>query len=805
MTAIDASSEQRAALARELQWLAGILPLGNGSEIFDGVADDRVAAIVATALLGLPSQAADEAITRALAAVGLQRGVDRAFYYELNETTASLTLAHEWHAPTVRPMKPVAKFARIPVDVLPQPFLASLRRGGVVRVPRTHQFLATPVEKLVAADGDRALALVPVVVDGVLIGIAGFAARVGTVWEQGDLDLLHLVAQGVARTVERKRVDGALLAAEARFRAMCDASPLGIFIAGEKGQCLYINPAGEAIMGLTYSESLGHGWMSALHPDDRERVAARWGSAVETRSAYKTPIHRFVHKNGEVRSVEVRALPIAGQPHGLTFVGILEDVTVRIQNEQERQDLLARTEAARQEAEAARADVAAILSRISDAFIALDRDGRFTYANERAMALCGHSRDQMIGQVAWTTNPQLAEGPLRPAFERAVAEQRAITVETQCCGRPFEVRLYPSPTGVSFFFEDISDRRRHEEQLTSDRDYLRRELDGGVASEIVGSSSGIRHMKERVAMVAGTNTTVLITGETGTGKELVARAIHEASPRHERLLVKVNCAAISAGLVESELFGHEKGAFTGAVGKHKGRFELAHGGTLFLDEIGELPLETQVKLLRVLQEREFERVGGNETIRVDVRVVAATNRNLPQLVARGQFREDLYYRLNVFPVALPPLRERAEDIPPLVNTFLARYARQAGKRIEEVSPEAMWRLLAYKWPGNVRELQNVIERAVVFARHRVLDLDALPDLSAPPSSPLTVAAAAAPTDMSPPRTIAEVERWYVEQVLTETRWVIEGERGAARRLGLHPNTLRSRLKRWGVMRPHNAN
>ncbi|HEY5448946.1 MAG TPA: sigma 54-interacting transcriptional regulator [Polyangia bacterium] len=805
MTAIDASSEQRAALARELQWLAGILPLGNGSEIFDGVADDRVAAIVATALLGLPSQAADEAITRALAAVGLQRGVDRAFYYELNETTASLTLAHEWHAPTVRPMKPVAKFARIPVDVLPQPFLASLRRGGVVRVPRTHQFLATSVEKLVAADGDRALALVPVVVDGVLIGIAGFAARVGTVWEQGDLDLLHLVAQGVARTVERKRVDGALLAAEARFRAMCDASPLGIFIAGEKGQCLYINPAGEAIMGLTYSESLGHGWMSALHPDDRERVAARWGSAVETRSAYKTPIHRFVHKNGEVRSVEVRALPIAGQPHGLTFVGILEDVTVRIQNEQERQDLLARTEAARQEAEAARADVAAILSRISDAFIALDRDGRFTYANERAMALCGHSRDQMIGQVAWTTNPQLAEGPLRPAFERAVAEQRAITVETQCCGRPFEVRLYPSPTGVSFFFEDISDRRRHEEQLTSDRDYLRRELEGGVASEIVGSSSGIRHMKERVAMVAGTNTTVLITGETGTGKELVARAIHEASPRHERLLVKVNCAAISAGLVESELFGHEKGAFTGAVGKHKGRFELAHGGTLFLDEIGELPLETQVKLLRVLQEREFERVGGNETIRVDVRVVAATNRNLPQLVARGQFREDLYYRLNVFPVALPPLRERAEDIPPLVNTFLARYARQAGKRIEEVSPEAMWRLLAYKWPGNVRELQNVIERAVVFARHRVLDLDALPDLSAPPSSPLTVAAAAAPTDMSPPRTIAEVERWYVEQVLTETRWVIEGERGAARRLGLHPNTLRSRLKRWGVMRPHNAN
>ncbi len=550
--------------------------------------------------------------------------------------------------------------------------------------------------------------------------------------------------------------------------------------------------------------------MNALHPDDRERVVARWGSAVEARTAYKTPVHRFVHNNGEVRSVEVRALPVAGQPQGVQFVGILEDVTARLQSEQERQDLLARTEAARveaeaarHEAEAARADVAAILSRISDAFIALDPEGRYTYANDRALALCGRTRDEIIGHNAWELNPKLVDGPVHRAFQQAVAEQRAMTVESQYAGRLYEVRLYPSQTGVSFFLEDISDRRRHEEQLASDRDYLRRELVGDAASEIVGSSNGLRHIMERVSMVAGTNTTVLITGETGTGKELVARAIHEASPRRERLLVKVNCAAISAGLVESELFGHEKGAFTGAVGKHKGRFELAHGGTLFLDEIGELPLETQVKLLRVLQEREFERVGGTETVRVDVRVIAATNRDLPQLVVRRQFREDLYYRLNVFPVALPPLRERADDIPPLVTAFLQRFARQAGKRIDEVAPDAMWRLLAYNWPGNVRELQNVIERAVIFARHNVLDLEALPDLSA--STPLVQINATAAADSVGPRTIAEVERWYVEQVLTETRWVIEGERGAARRLGLHPNTLRSRLKRWGVMRPQNAN
>jgi formate hydrogenlyase transcriptional activator len=311
---------------------------------------------------------------------------------------------------------------------------------------------------------------------------------------------------------------------------------------------------------------------------------------------------------------------------------------------------------------------------------------------------------------------------------------------------------------------------------------------------------------ESVARVAATNTNVLVTGETGTGKELIARAIHAASARRERLLVKVNCAAISAGLVESELFGHEKGAFTGAVQRRKGRFELAHGGTLFLDEVGELPPETQVKLLRVLQEREFERVGGSETVQVDVRVVAATNRNLRQMVALGRFREDLYYRLAVFPVALPPLRERIADVPLLARSFLLRFARQAGRPIRDITPEAMDALCNYRWPGNVRELQNVIERSVILARGHLLDLDALPDLSAWTLTPMVDDAGAQTpppvyTLRSAPRTMDEVERGYVAEVLAETSWVIEGERGAARRLGLHPNTLRSRLKRWGLTRP----
>ena len=803
----DRNPEQRAALARELQWLAAMLPLGTSNDNFARVDDDRVAAIVATALLGLPSKAVDEAITRALAAVGLQRGVDRAFYYQLDDDAGVLTLTHEWHTPELRAMKAVPKFARLQLDVLPAPLVANLRRGGVVRIPRTHKFLSPSIEQLVNPDGDRALALLPVVVEGVLIGVAGFAAAVESAWQQGDIDLLQIVAHGVARAVERARVEHALLASEDRFRAMCDASPLGIFLAGENGEGVYLNPAGQRILGQTADEMRGRGWINALHPDDRERVIANWGSAVAGRKSHATPVHRFVHKNGDVRSVEMRAVPLAGPARQGSFLGLLEDVTERVRAEQERQDLLARTEAARaeaetarQDAEAARADVDHILSRISDAFIALDNDGRYTYANDRALTLCGLTRDQLIGHCAWEIHPQMVGGPTHRAFLQAIAEQRGVTVEAPFGPRLFEARLYPSPTGVSFFFEDISDRKRTEEQLKNDREYLRQELDAkDVVSEIVGSSPGLRRMMERVAMVAATNTNVLITGETGTGKELVASTIHESSPRRDRLLVTVNCAAISAGLVESELFGHEKGAFTGAVQRRKGRFELAHGGTLFLDEIGELPLETQVKLLRVLQEREFERVGGSETIRVDVRVIAATNRNLPDMVARGTFREDLFYRLNVFPVTLPPLRERAEDIPLLVHAFLRRFARQAGKRIDDVTESAMWRLMAYHWPGNVRELQNVIERAVILVRGAVVDVEALPELGAMAAQP--AASPPTPEAHAGQRTIAEVERGYVEKVLAETNWVIEGERGAARRLGLHPNTLRSRLKRWGVNRP----
>jgi len=320
--------------------------------------------------------------------------------------------------------------------------------------------------------------------------------------------------------------------------------------------------------------------------------------------------------------------------------------------------------------------------------------------------------------------------------------------------------------------------------------------------ELVGNSPPLVALLRQVEQVAPTDSTVLIIGETGTGKELVARAVHARSARRGRPLVKVNCSAISAGLVESELFGHVKGAFTGAIERRIGRFELADGGTIFLDEVGELPPETQVKLLRVLQEREFEPVGSSRTQPVNVRVIAATNRDLEEAVADGRFRPDLFYRLNVFPLKVPPLRERREDVRLLVMFFLAQFARKFGKPVTAVTDETMSRLTAYDWPGNVRELQNVLERAVILSRASTLELRSTM-LSAPVSRAGGAAPPARPGGTVSPRplpSLEEVEREHILAALEQTGWVIDGPKGAAAILRLHANTLRSRLEKLGIKR-----
>jgi formate hydrogenlyase transcriptional activator len=308
-------------------------------------------------------------------------------------------------------------------------------------------------------------------------------------------------------------------------------------------------------------------------------------------------------------------------------------------------------------------------------------------------------------------------------------------------------------------------------------------------NNIIGQSDGLRYVLYRAEQVAPTDTTVLILGETGTGKELIAAAIHNLSPRKDRPMITVNCAALPANLIESELFGREKGAFTGADTRQIGRFEFANGSTICLDEIGELPLELQAKLLRVIQHGEFERLGSSKSIKVDVRILATTNRNLEEAIRTGRFREDLYYRLNVFPITVPPLRQRAEDIPLLVQAFVERYARKLGKQITSIPKETMKALQDYPWPGNIRELESIIERAVILCPGPVLQLADKLHISPFPLS-------------SPVATMQEMERNQILQALAKTRWRIEGKNGAAQLLGLHPSTLRARMHKLGIVRPN---
>jgi PAS domain S-box-containing protein len=444
-----------------------------------------------------------------------------------------------------------------------------------------------------------------------------------------------------------------------------------------------------------------------------------------------------------------------------------------------------------------------------NAYVAIGAGQRLLSVNHRTTQLLGATAPELVDRPVLEFVAETPAG--RPRAEEALRDSFAGQEVSGCewemrrrDGRALWVRVWMKPlrgpdgrvAAVHSIWVDVTDRVHAEAErarLQEQNLYLQEEIKSvHNFEEIVGRSPALLALLEKVSRVAATDATVLITGETGTGKELIARAIHSHSRRAARPLIKLNCAALPAGLVESELFGHEKGAFTGAIARRIGRFELADGGSLFLDEVGELPVETQAKLLRVLQEREIERVGGGAALPVDVRIIAATNRDLLKVVRDQGFREDLYYRLSVFPIALPPLRDRAEDIPLLVRFLVEKFAARVGKRIDGVSREALRRLVAYPWPGNVRELENVLERAVILATGPTLELESDAELSTGP--------AALPAADLPAPSLEAVERRHILAVLRSSQWVIDGPRGAAQILGLHPNTLRSRLKKLGITR-----
>ena len=460
-----------------------------------------------------------------------------------------------------------------------------------------------------------------------------------------------------------------------------------------------------------------------------------------------------------------------------------------------------------------------ILRCSGEGIYGLDARGITTFVNPAAAEMLGWELEELVGRpqhdVIHHTRPDgtayhAAECPIYAAFSDGAVHRVDDEVFWRKDGTSLAVEYVSTPirdengelVGAVVTFRDITERKHQQQALESalheveqlkdrleaENLYLQQEIKvNHDFEEIIGSSGPLKKTLHQIEQVAATDATVLVLGETGVGKELFARAIHNLSPRRGRPLVKVNCAALPASLIESELFGHEKGAFTGATTQRIGRFELADGGTIFLDEIGELPLELQAKLLRVLQEGELERVGGSRTLKVDVRIIAATNRDLTKAVWSGEFRDDLYYRLNVFPVEVPSLRERKQDIPQLVRHFVDKLSAKMGKRIDSVPDHVQVALQRYDWPGNVRELENVIERAIILAQDGILRVD-----EALETRP------AAPSEAGDRRELRDVERDHIVVILEQTNWRIEGPQGAALILGLHANTLRSRMKKLGI-------
>jgi PAS domain S-box-containing protein len=574
---------------------------------------------------------------------------------------------------------------------------------------------------------------------------------------------------------------------EARFRKLVEHAADAFFVLDPEWRVLDVNQRACDSLGYTRGELVG---MSLAEFADRTPEQVREVLGQLDPEEELSIEGRHFRKDGSSFPVEVRigVLEEGGQK---AWIAVARDISERKETE----------EALR----ASEERFAAIFRSAMDAIVIVDSELRISMFNQAAERvfnctaaevlggsfrdfLCTDSRavlDQCVRAVQraesrycylWSPEGLTA---LRADGESVPVEATVSLVEVG------EQRLY------AIILRDINDRKRSEaelQRLHEEMVYLQQELETTHGyGEIVGTAPPMKSVYEAIEKVAATDSTVLITGETGTGKELVARAIHSASQRKDKVLVRINCAALPAGLIESELFGHEKGAFTGATSRKIGRFELANGGTIFLDEIGDIPLDLQNKLLRVLQEGEFERLGDSQTRKVDVRVIAATNRELSDAIEEGLFRSDLFYRLNVFPIGVPALRERSKDIPLLVKHLVMKYSVKLGKSIESIPQAAMNALMAYDWPGNVRELENVIERAVILTGGTELEL----------GDWLTAATSAGPSRIP---TLEELERDHITRVLEATGWRVRGDAGAAALLGLKPTTLEARMKKLGIER-----
>jgi PAS domain S-box-containing protein len=584
---------------------------------------------------------------------------------------------------------------------------------------------------------------------------------------------------------EQRRAEAVIREQEAELREVLDSIPAVVWSALPDGSNSYANKRSVEYCGMTREQIAGSGWEAGFHPDDLERHKAKWLACVASGEPCEDEV-RFRRADGQYRWHLQRGVPLRDEAGNIVkWYGVLTDIEDRKSAEGKIRD---------QEAEFRQiVDLAPQLVAVYGP--ELER----LYCNRMALDYQGVSLDEWRQmERGGLVHPDDSER-LKASWDRALASGSAHEVELRQrkhdgSYRWFLARYHPvrdDKGQIKRWYvtaTDIEDRKQAEDRLRSENVALREEIDkASMFEEIVGTSRALQTVLSRISKVAPSDSTVLITGETGTGKELVARAIHRRSDRASRAFVSVSCAAIPRELIASELFGHEKGAFTGATQQRLGRFELANGGTLFLDEVGELPLETQIALLRVLQEHEFERVGGTRPIRIDVRVIAATNRDLEAAISAGSFRSDLFYRLNVFPIEIPPLRERQEDIQLLVEYFIDRYARKAGKNITSVDKNTLRLLESYPWPGNIRELQNVIERSVIVCETENFSVDES-WLSQHPSNGKTE------SQLYLSEKVAAQEKEIIEAALLESQGRVFGPSGAAAKLGIARSTLESKIR-----------
>ena len=605
--------------------------------------------------------------------------------------------------------------------------------------------------------------------------------------------LLYRAAH-VQDITERKRIEEELRFKNTILSTEQETSPDGILVVDQQGAIISYNRRFADMWGIPND-------VLATESDDRalrfvrDKLVDPGRFLARVKYLYDHPAETdsdVIHlKDGRVFDRYSAAMKGNGENYGRVWY--FRDVTDRVRAERSLRESEQR--------------LARILESAMDAIVTVDEEGRISLFNAAAEDLFRCSANDVIGQPfdRFASKPfeKLLEN-CKTAFRRKGARKRYVwapegLTAVRSDGEEFSVEATISQVDIAegkyftIILRDVHERleaERRLQELQLENVYLQEEVKNELGFEqIIGRSTAIQQVLLASKQVAATESTVLLTGETGTGKELIARAIHKLSGRSGKMLVKVNCAALPAGLIESELFGHEKGSFTGALTRRMGRFELANGGTIFLDEIGDLPLELQAKLLRVLQEGELERVGGTQTLRVDVRVIAATNRDLAEEVEQQRFRPDLYYRLNVFPIRLPPLREHPEDIPALVHYFTMKHGTKLGKKVETIPQRVLGALSTYHWPGNVRELQNVIERALILSQGTHLDLGGW---FARKRNGLQV------TGFS---TLEEAEREHVVQALERTKWRVSGDLGAAKILGMKRTTLEARMKKLGIKRP----